>query len=84
MLSQLYASEGRTAGDDEEEEDDDEKEAKKASAASRTAAQRPRNKKASTGVTRLGGFQREAAAGGDIDELAKLWQTAPDVSKSFG
>lgn len=78
MLAQLYASD-KTAGEDEEDEDEG-KEAKKANA--RVAStQRPREKKASTGVSRLGGIQKEAS--GEIADLEKLWPSAPDISKNF-
>jgi len=62
----------------EEEEEDEEVEA------SKKAALRPQPRKASVGPKTLGGLTRTASAGGDLGDLARLWTSAPDVSKVFG
>ena len=38
-------------------------------------------KKASTGATRLGGVSK--AASSEVNDLSKLWESAPDVSKFY-
>ena len=48
---------------------------------SKKASLRPQPKKASTGATRLGGVSKEAAS--EVNDLSKLWESAPDVSKFF-
>jgi len=55
--------------------------APKAKQASRASvAVKPQPKKASTGATRLGGVTKEAS---DSNDLSKLWESAPDISKHF-
>lgn len=87
-LSALYGS--KFAGDDKDEEKTEEKvegkkEAKTASKApAKPVQQHPQPRRASTGVRALGGTPRVASAGRDSDDLSKLWETAPDVSKIFG
>lgn len=45
----------------------------------------PQPRQASNGVTTLGQQTRTASAGkGSVNELSKLWKSAPDVSKVFG
>lgn len=61
--------------EEEVEEEEVEKEAKKANL-------KPRPKKASAGASRLGGVTKSADSS-EIDELSKLWPSAPDVSKVF-
>ena len=72
----------------EEEEETEEKEgSKKASktAAARTAAQRPRPKKTSTGVKTLGRVSKVASGSSkEINELSNLWESSPDVTDVFG
>jgi hypothetical protein len=52
--------------------------------ASKEAAERkPRAKKASAGVNSLGTVQGGGTGNSEIDELSKLWPTAPDVSNVF-
>lgn len=62
----------------EEEEQQAEVEGKKGQ--QKAASLRPQPKKASTGATRLGGVTKEAA---EVNDLSKLWESAPDVSKYF-
>ena len=80
MLSSLFASD-KLASDDEDDDDEDGEEAEVDEEASKKASQKPRPKKASQGVTRLGGVQK--AAGSDLSDLEKLWASAPDVSQVF-
>jgi hypothetical protein len=49
----------------------------------RTASQRPQGRKPNPGVRTVGAMTRTAAAGNDVDELSKLWQSDPDVSEVF-
>lgn len=71
-----------------EEEEEKEEEEKPKTAAARTAAAkeakaqlRPQPKKASTGVQSIGNQVRVAS--GEQNELARLWASAPDVTKVF-
>ena len=48
--------------------------------AKQASAVKPQPKKASTGATRLGGVTKEAS---DSNDLSKLWESAPDISKHF-
>ncbi len=90
LMAKLFGKSG--AEEEEAEVKEEDKPAKEASVAApvqtRTAsqrpaspAQRPQPKKPSTGVTRLGGGVVKEA--GENNDLAKLWETAPDVSKFF-
>jgi len=67
------ASEDAPEGDKASEED--EKPAK-------SAAVRPQPRKASNGVKSVGALAKVAS--GDVNDLSKLWESAPDVSKIFG
>ena len=76
-------------GDDEDEDDGDivleepaeEKEAKKAT---KTAfKQRPQPKKPSTGIKTVGAVTKTASSN-EMDDLSRLWESAPDVSGVFG
>jgi hypothetical protein len=92
--------EGKKPGEEEEEggegdseeffaEGDEEKKAAEKKAAqtpapaARVASQRPQPRKPSTGVSRVGP-QARVAATRETDDLSRLWQTSPDVSKAFG
>ena len=69
--------------DDEEEEEEEAKEEKKPEAKkpeAKKAAYRPKAPSRQASVKTLGNISREASAS---DELSKLWETAPDVSKFF-
>lgn len=75
-----YAKKGQQdkADADAAEEQQAEVEGKKGQ--QKAASLRPQPKKASTGATRLGGITKEAA---EVNDLSKLWESAPDVSKFF-
>lgn len=74
-----YAKKGQQdKADPEAEEEEQQAEVKKGQ--QKAASLRPQPKKASTGATRLGGVTKEAA---EVNDLSKLWESAPDVSKYF-
>jgi hypothetical protein len=84
-LSMLYGgrvakkSEEETTEADGEEPVADDAEAPKAE---KKAAVRPQPRKASNGPKTLGTVAKVAS--GDVNDLSKLWESAPDVSKIFG
>jgi len=95
MLASLFAS--RSAGDEEGEDEESETASKKAGesdeeaedeeevmTSSKKASLRPQPKKASAGAKTIGSQTRVASGGGDLGDLARLWASAPDVSKVFG
>ncbi|NBR68013.1 MAG: hypothetical protein EBT79_12230 [Actinobacteria bacterium] len=98
ILASLFAS--RAASDESDETAEDEEAEAKASKkagesdeeieeeveveSSKKASLRPQPRKASVGPKTLGGQTRVASAGGDLGDLARLWASAPDVSKVFG
>ena len=79
-LSVLYgmhtASEESDEGEQAEEEEKPAKEEKQ-------AAVRPQPRRASTGVKTLGTVAKVASSSG-VDDLSRLWTSAPDVSDIFG
>lgn len=74
-------------GEDEEIEDEAaEEDAGKKAAVAKAAADaklRPQPKKAGAGAKTVGTQVRTAGARSDIDELSKIWESAPDVRKAF-
>ena len=64
-----------------EEEETTEEEAKEEKA-EKKASYRPRTSARKAAVKTLGNISREASSASD--ELSKLWESAPDVSKFFG
>ncbi len=84
-LAMLYGSrvakksEEETTEADGEEPVADDAEAPKAE---KKAAVRPQPRKASNGPKTLGTVAKVAS--GDVNDLSKLWESAPDVSKIFG
>jgi len=96
-LMALYADldlPGKTAGEEEEGEEvveemvegegDEEKEAAAKKKAASEPKLRPQPKTASKGPKTLGNVPQARTASGEIAELQKLWETAPDVSQYFG
>lgn len=74
LMAKLFG--GKKAGEEEAED-----EAPEAPKAEKKASFRPQPRKPANGVTRLGGgVTKEASASND---LSKLWDSAPDVSKYF-
>jgi hypothetical protein len=98
MLASLFASrsagdEGDESAEDEESEtaskkagesDEEAEEEEEVETASKKASLRPQPKKASAGAKTIGSQTRVASGGGDLGDLARLWASAPDVSKVFG
>jgi hypothetical protein len=84
-LASLYAmKQAKKADEDEEEGDEEEIEEteEEVEVASKKAALRPQPRKASNGVRSLGAVSKVASS--EVNDLAKLWESAPDVSKIFG
>jgi hypothetical protein len=91
LLSRLFSD--RFAEDAEKKEKDEkgaEAEAaktiqedaeEKAKEEKKATERKPQPKKASAGAKTLGGISKEA--GNEVSELAKLWESAPDVSRFF-
>jgi hypothetical protein len=67
---------------EEKEEPKAEEEPKEEPKAGKTAAVKPQPRKPSTGARALGAVAKVASS--DVDDLSKLWESAPDVSKIFG
>ncbi|MFA6233876.1 MAG: hypothetical protein WC824_06780 [Bacteroidota bacterium] len=97
LLASVFGKAAKKADDDEVEDKDDkdeveekpeeeDEEAKKKAArlAPRTASQKPQPRKASVGPKTVGTQVRTASQSGEVGELSKLWETAPDVSEVFG
>ena len=91
ILAKIFRGAGDDAAPVKEEEEDEEEveeeveETPEAKAeAVKTARLRPQPKKASVGATRLGGVSKSATGNSELDELSKLWESSPDVSKYFG
>jgi len=98
-LMSLYAKEegddkDESAEEKEEDEEDAEAEAAetvqeeveeeaKEKAEKKASRQRPQARKPSSGVKSLGGLSKQASGGGELGELSKLWDSAPDVSSAF-
>ena len=75
-LSVLYGM--HTASEEEGEKAEEEEPAKE----EKQAAVRPQARKASTGIKTLGTVAKVASS--SVDDLSKLWASAPDVSDIFG
>ena len=80
-LSVLYGM--HTAADDSESEGEKAEEEEKPAKEEKQAAVRPQPRRASTGVKTLGTVAKVASTSG-VDDLSKLWASAPDVSDIFG
>ena len=78
-LSMLYG--GRTAKKSEDAPEGD-KASEEDEKPAKSAAVRPQPRKASNGVKSVGAVAKVAS--GDVNDLSKLWESAPDVSKIFG
>jgi len=78
--SMKYAKKGQQDGDKADAEEQQEEQQAEKKGQQKAASLRPQPKKASTGATRLGGITKEAA---EVNDLSKLWESAPDVSKFF-
>ena len=74
-----------TASDEDDEDDEDADETEDGDSeekeTSKKASYRPSKRTRQASVKTLGNISREASSS---DELSKLWESAPDVSKFFG
>jgi hypothetical protein len=75
MLRALFANQGEEQAPAEQEQ----KQANVRTAATRTVGTRP-----SAGVSRIGGAGAPPQKGEDVNKLASLWASAPDVRDAFG
>lgn len=67
---------------EEEAKEEESKEEAKEEKAEKKASYRPRTSARQSSVKTLGNISREASSASD--ELSKLWESAPDISKFFG
>lgn len=67
-------------GEEEGDEDEGDEEPAEEKASSKKASYKPRRSTRQASVKTLGNISREASSS---DELSKLWESAPDVSKFF-
>ena len=89
MVAQIIRSISMKEDEAEGDEDTDEAEVEfeaedKKDAGKKASALRPQPKRASTGAKVVGTQTRTASATEDMGDLARLWSSAPDVSKIFG
>ena len=85
MASEKKSEDEEAEGDDDTDEVDVEFEAEdKKDAGKKASALRPQPKRASTGAKVVGTQTRTASATEDMGDLARLWSSAPDISKIFG
>jgi hypothetical protein len=83
-LARIFQAADETADEESAEEetaDEESAEEEKASSKKASLGVRPRVASRQNSVKTLGNISREASAS---DELSKLWESAPDVSKFFG
>ena len=89
ILASLFASDKQAKQAEDEETEKAEEEVKEdktarartAAARARTAALNPQPRKPSSGAQAVGSQVR--TAGSDLNELSRLWESAPDVTKVF-
>lgn len=79
-LSVLYGM--HTASEESEEGEKAEEEEEAPAKEEKKAAVRPQPRRASTGVKTLGTVAKVASS--EVNDLSKLWASAPDVSEIFG
>jgi hypothetical protein len=84
VLTQLFTA-NQEAQDAQAAQDQDQGQGKQAHTV-RTASTRTVGTKPTAGVSRIGGAggANAPAAGGEVNKLASLWQSAPDVRDAFG
>ena len=78
-LAALFKAASDEDEDEDETEDDEEEEESKG--ASKKASLKPQGRKSSEGVKSLGAINKEASS--EVNDLAKLWESAPDVKAFF-
>ena len=82
-LARIFQAADDVASEDEASDDvASEDEASDDVASKKSASFRPQTQARQASVKTLGNISREASSGSD--ELSKLWESAPDVSKFFG
>ena len=82
LLASIFG--GKFAADEEEKEEEEveeEKEEEKESSKKASYKLKPRARKASQGVQSVGNVSKTAK--NEMDDLSKLWQSAPDISDMF-
>jgi hypothetical protein len=77
-LAALFKAASDEDEDEDDETEDDEEESK---GASKKASLKPQGRKSSEGVKSLGAINKEASS--EVNDLAKLWESAPDVKAFF-
>ena len=83
VLMTLFAADQQKKQQSQEEESDEQQgQQQKKQAMARTASTRTVGTRPSQGVSRVGGGFG-GNAGGDVNKLAALWPSAPDVSDAF-
>jgi len=82
-LARIFQAADEVASEEEASEDEaSEDEASEEVSTKKSASFRPQTQARQASVKTLGNISREASSGSD--ELSKLWESAPDVSKFFG
>lgn len=80
ILRTLFAQDD----EDGEQQEDEQQQDKQAAAKTRTASTRTVGTRPTGGVSKLGGVGAGSAGGSEgIEQLSKLWQSAPDVRDAF-
>ena len=81
-LARIFQAADEVAEESEASEESAEETAEEAVATKKSASFRPQTTARQASVKTLGNISREASSASD--ELSKLWESAPDVSKFFG
>ena len=81
-MSALYGTSHYAKKSDESDESETAEEEEAPVKVGKKAAVRPQPRIASNGVRTLGAVSKVASS--DVNDLSKLWESAPDVSKIFG
>jgi len=81
LYGNKVAAEDPKEGDEDPKTDDDEPKTDEKKSG-KTAAVKPQPRKPSTGAKTIGSVSKTASS--EMDDLSKLWASAPDVSKIFG
>ena len=81
-LARIFQAADEVASEDEASEEVVAEEASEDVATKKSASFRPQTQARQASVKTLGNISREASS--SSDELSKLWESAPDVSKFFG
>lgn len=71
----------KAASDDDDEDEDETQDEEESEGTSKKASLKPQGRKSSEGVKSLGAINKEASS--EVNDLAKLWESAPDVKAFF-